>query len=267
MRVAIIEDEPLAAERLRDLLLAYPSAAIDLLGETDSVAEAIELIPEWQADLLLCDIHLADGLSFNIWQHVEVNCPVIFTTAFEQYTLKAFKVNSIDYLLKPVQAEELYAALDRFQVRQKAAAVTETSAAFTASSLLNPAILAELTTALRRPNFRQRLMSKVGDRLVPILVESIAFFESIDRITWAYLPDGKRHALGETLDELEGTLDPQRFRRLNRAVIAQDSAVEQLMPYSNSRYRAQLRGHLGEPIIVARERVASIRAWLGGEAG
>ena len=117
---------------------------------------------------------------------------------------------------------------------------------------------------MRGPTYRQRLMSKVGDKLIPVRVDDVSFFESIDRITWAYAPDGSRQPVGETLDRLEALLDPARFRRLNRAVIASAEAVERLTAYSNSRYRAHLTGHSGEPVVVARDRVQGIKEWLGG---
>ena len=262
MKIAIIEDEPLAAQRLRGLLADYPDADVEVVGETDSVAEAIEEIGGWGADLLLCDIRLADGLSFNIWQHVDVDAPTIFTTAYEEYALRAFKVNSVDYLLKPIEAEELYAALSRFRKTRNGAPAVVTAD-----------LVAQVAAAMAKewgsrgpapePAYRERLMSKVGERLLPIRVADVAFFESVARITWAYAADGSRHAVSETLAELEAVLDPSHFRRLNRAVIASAAAVEQLVPYSNSRYRARLKGHKGEPVIVARERVAEIKTWLG----
>lgn len=260
MRIAIIEDEPLAADRLRAIALAYPREAIQIVGETDSIAQAIELIPTWHTDLLLCDIRLADGLSFNIWQHTKVNCPTIFTTAYEEYALQAFKVNSIDYLLKPIQAEELYAALDRFGASRLQSSRQDNATLTT----LSPQLIEQLTAAIHKPTYRQRLMSKIGDKLLPIIVQNVAFFESIDRITWAYMPEGKRHPVSETLDELDTLLDPQLWRRLNRAVIAQASCIEQLTAYSNSRFRAHLKGHAGGPVIVARERVTGVKDWLAG---
>ena len=117
---------------------------------------------------------------------------------------------------------------------------------------------------MRGPAYRTRLMSKVGDKLIPVRVDDVSFFESIDRITWAYAPDGSRQPVGETLDRLEELLDPGQFRRLNRAVIASATGVERLTAYSNSRYRAHLVGHKGEPVVVARERVSGVREWLGG---
>ena len=256
MRIAILEDEPLAAQRLRGLLADYPGAEVEVVAETDSVAEAIDEVGTWGAELLLCDIRLADGLSFNLWQHATVATPTIFTTAYEEYALRAFKVNSVDYLLKPIEAGELYAALDAFRQNFRRDAPP--------ASTVTAELVAQVAAAMHRPSYRERLMSKVGDRLVPVRVADVAFFESVNRITWAYRADGSRHAVSETLAELEAALDPARFTRLNRAVITSAAAVEQLVPYSNSRYRAHLRGHRGEPVIVARERVGEVKAWLGG---
>ncbi len=265
MRIAIIEDEPLAAERLEGLLADYPNAEVELVGTTDSVSGAIRSIPGWNPDLLLCDIRLADGLSLNIFSRVEVKAPVIFTTAYEQYALRAFKVNSIDYLLKPIRATELYAALDRFGDSLPARSGT---AAPATPAGFSPEVLEQLLTAVKeqRVVYRERLLSRVGTKLVPLPVARVAYLESIDRITWAYAPDGTRHPISETLDQLEVDLDPQHFRRLNRAVIAQASAIEQLTAYSNSRFRAHLIGHRGEPVIVARDRVGGVKAWLAGNA-
>ncbi len=256
MKVAIIEDEPLAAERLRDLLANYPEERVYVVGQTESVAETIAALPNWDADLLLCDIRLADGLSFNIWEHIAVDTPTIFTTAYEEYALRAFKVNSIDYLLKPIEAAELYSALDKFAARLQRSDQQLSGV---------PAnVIAQVLQAMRQTKYQQRLVAKVGDKLIPLAVQDIAYFHSIDRITWAYGFDGSRHPASETLDQLERVLDPERFARLNRAVIAQDKAIKQLIAYSNSRYKVQLEAHTGEAIIVARDRVADIKAWLAG---
>ena len=119
---------------------------------------------------------------------------------------------------------------------------------------------------VRGRRYRERLMSRVGDKIVPVPVERVAFVRSIDRISWAYDSEGSRFALSENLDQLEELLDPARFRRLNRAVIASAPAVEQLTAYSNSRFRAHLRGHRGEPVIIARDRVSGVKSWLAGDA-
>lgn len=254
IRIGIIEDEPHAAERLVHLLKDYPSATIEVVGQTDSIGGAIESLPTWNADLLLCDIRLADGLSFTIWQHIDVTTPTIFTTAYEEYALRAFKVNSVDYLLKPIKAEDLFAALDQF--RKLNDVQTQSSSPLTSE------ILAEVARMVNRKAYPTRLMSKVGDKLVPIPLAGVAFFQSIDRITWAYSFDESRHPVAETLDQLEELLDPSSFMRLNRNVIAQAEAIQQLSAYSNSRYRAHLTGQKGDPIIVARERVNTVKNWL-----
>ena len=281
LRVAIIEDEPLAADRLRKLLGDYPDCEIEVVGEAESIAEAIELLPTWTLDLLLCDIRLGDGLSFNIWDHVAVDCPTIFTTAYEEYALRAFKVNSIDYLLKPIEPSELYATLTRFvesesSRKQSRSVGTNSDATATgvsgstsdAQAGLTPEVIAQVVAAMREPRYQQRFMSKVGDRLVPLATTDIAYFKSIDRITWAYRFDGSRLPVGETLDQVEQRVDPSVFARLNRAVIAQAASIEQLTAYSNSRYRAQLKGDTShDPVIVARDRVASLKKWLAGGLG
>jgi DNA-binding LytR/AlgR family response regulator len=256
MRIGIIEDEPHAAERLRKLLEDYQGSEVEVVGETDSIAGAIATLESWQADLLLCDIRLADGLSFTIWEHIEVATPTIFVTAYEEYALRAFKVNSIDYLLKPVEAADLYAALDQFK---KLTAQRSPQA----SAALAPDLIAEVARMVTRRSYRERFLSKIGSKLVPVYVTDVAYFLSIDRITWAYGFDGSRQPLSETLDELEQSLDPEAFRRLNRACIVQDKAVEQLDAYSNSRFRVQLPHYKGDPIIIARDRVKEIKAWLG----
>lgn len=255
IKVGIIEDEPHAAERIVHLLKGYPGANIEVVGQTDSIAGAIASLPSWNAELLLCDIRLADGLSFTIWQHIDVDTPTIFTTAYEEYALKAFKVNSVDYLLKPIKAEDLYAALDQFQkLTTKANTPVETK--------LSAELIAEVARMVNRKSYRERLMSKVGSKLTPVYVSEIAYFLSIDRITWAYGFDGSRQPLNETLDELEQLLDPKNFRRLNRATVAQASAIEQLNAYSNSRFAVQLPNYKGEPIIIARDRVQGVKDWL-----
>ena len=254
IKIGIIEDEPHAADRLIHLLKTYEGSQIEVVGQTDSISGAIEELASWNADLLLCDIRLADGLSFTIWQHIEVKTPTIFTTAYEEYALQAFKVNSVDYLLKPITAQDLFAALDQFLTIHRSAAP--------ATTLLTPELLAEVALMLNRKTYRERLMSKVGAKLVPIAVSQIAYFLSIDRITWAYGFDGSRQPISETLDELEALLDPRQFRRLNRATIAQAAAIEQLTAYSNSRFCAQLVKYKGDPVIISRERVSEVKNWL-----
>lgn len=250
-KIILIEDEPLAAERLRDLVLAYPNGAPEIIDFSESIEEAVEAINKEQPDLLLCDIQLADGLSFNIWSQVDVRCPVIFTTAYEAYALRAFKLNSIDYLLKPINPEELYAALDKFLDTQKT------------NNPITPELIAQVAAAIRQPSYRDRYMSQVNDKLTPIAVSQINFFQSAERITWAINQDGRRFPLDPTLADIESEIDPRQFFRINRAFIVKNSAVKQLVAYSNSRYRVDLEGYKDkELVIVARDRVGKFKEWL-----
>ncbi len=250
-KIILIEDEPLAAERLRDLVLAYPNGTPEIIDFSESIEEAVEAINKEQPDLLLCDIQLADGLSFNIWSQVDVRCPVIFTTAYEEYALRAFKLNSIDYLLKPINPEELYAALDKFLDTQKP------------NNPITPELIAQVAAAIRQPTYRDRYMSQVNDKLTPISVSQINYFQSAEKITWAINQAGRRFPLDPSLAEIEAEVDPRQFFRINRAFIVKNSAVKQLVAYSNSRYSVVLEGYKDkEPVIVARDRVGKFKEWL-----
>ena len=250
-KIILIEDEPLAAERLSDLVLAYPNGSPEIIATAESIEESVEAINEQTPDLLLCDIKLGDGLSFNIWTQVEVNCPVIFTTAYKEYALRAFKLNSIDYLLKPINPEELYTALDKFLDTQKT------------SNPVTPELIAQVAAAIRQPSYRDRYMSQVNDRLTPISISKINFFQSAEKITWAINQEGRRFPLNPTLAEIEAELDPRQFFRINRSFIVKNAAVKQLVAYSNSRYQVELEGYKDKtPVIVARDRVGKFKEWL-----
>lgn len=251
MRLIIIEDEPLAVDRLQDLLKGYQNAEVNVLDICESITEAVESIPTHRPDLLLCDIRLADGLSFTIWKNIEVKCPVIFTTAYEEYALRAFKLNSIDYLLKPIKAEELYKALDQYRATQEP------------KNLVTPELIAQVAAAIQQPSYRDRFMSQVNDKLTPLSVSQISFFHSADKITWAYNASGRRFPLDQTLSEIEAEVNPDLFFRINRAYIVKLDAVKQLVAYSNSRYSVELEGYKDNtPVIVSRERVGEFKRWL-----
>jgi len=252
-KIILIEDEPLAAERLRDLVLAYPNGTPEIIDFAETIEEAVEAINKQHPDLLLCDIQLADGLSFNIWSQMDVGCPVIFTTAYEEYALRAFKLNSIDYILKPIDPKELYVALDKFLATQKISAPNPVTAE----------LIAQVAAAIRQPSYRDRYMSQVNDKLTPIAVSQINFFQSAEKITWAINQEGRRFPLDPTLSEIESEVDPRQFFRINRAFIVKNSAVKQLIAYSNSRYRVDLAGYKGsDSVIVARDRVGKFKKWL-----
>ncbi len=253
MKLYLIEDEPLAMERIELLLEDYNTHPFEIVGRAESVVEAVAFLSENQPDLLLCDIQLADGLSFTIFEKTKVSCPVIFTTAFEEYALKAFKLNSIDYLLKPIQKTELFAALDQFHSQQKPASP---------SVEINQALFAEVANLLQN-KFKTRYMVKLNDRIIPVAVSDIRYVKSEHKITWAFTHTGKKYPLDETMDQVESFIDPQRFFRVNRAYLISIEAIEQLIMYSNSRYKVILKnGDPNDEIIVSRDRVGRLKKWL-----
>lgn len=254
MNFLVVEDEPLAAERLAGLLERYAtdSTVVGLADSVKSAAEWLERNPV--PDLVFLDIHLGDGLSFEIFERTTVACPVIFTTAYQEYALKAFKVNSIDYLLKPIDREELFAALDRFQSRRPEAAATVPSVE-----------LLQQVVQMMNHQYKSRFMVKRGEHLAAIATEDVLFFFSEDKITWLKTAEGKRYALDLTLEQLELLLDPRHFFRVNRQYIIGFKAIADAVAYSNSRLKLKLRHAENaddDPLLVSRDRVSDFKRWL-----
>lgn len=255
MRVVIIEDEALAAERLGNLISQY-DPAIEIAACLDSVQEAVDWFRSARApDLAFFDIQLADGHSFEIFEQCQVPCPVIFTTAYDEYALRAFKVNSVDYLLKPIDADSLRQAFDKY-ARLKAAFAPEGQ-----EVLLQT--VRQVAQAIHQPAWKNRFAVKSGAHLHSVPVEDILSFLYEDKIVWLRRRDGKKFAVDYTLEQLETLLDPARFFRLNRQVVASFAAIKTVTAYANSRLAIQLAGQQ-EPIIVSRERVQDFKAWLDG---
>ena len=250
MKVLIIEDEPQAARRLESLLRSLLPEA-EIIPAVDSVKRAVEwLKSNPHPDLILMDIQLADGISFRIFDEVKVDSSVIFTTAYEEYALKAFKVNSIDYILKPYDEEELRRALDKFNRLSRPAYGPEWARQ----------VEAAMQMLTRR--YKERFVIRIGDRLRTVETEDFLFFFSQDKATFGQTSEGRKYVLDFTLDQLEGTLNPARFFRINRKYIIGLKAMEEVSSYSNSRLLIKLKGSEAEDVIVARERVEMFKAWL-----
>jgi DNA-binding LytR/AlgR family response regulator len=263
-KALIIEDEPLAANRLARLLAAQTQVSLTVVAQLASVQEAVAYFKEQPTpDLAFFDIQLADGLSFEIFEQVEVTCPIIFTTAFDAYALRAFKANSIDYLLKPIDDEELAQALQKWQRLTSApAAGTPPSADLPQLQLLQQA-LQQLQNP-SAPAYKNRFVLKVGEHLRAIPVEDIDFFYSFEKATFLQTVDNRRFALDYTVEQLEQLVDPQRFFRVNRGYLVQLKAIQDIVHYTNSRLKVLLRHHPQEEVLVSRERVGAFRAWLDG---
>lgn len=251
MRVIIIEDEDLAAWGLISKLQRIEPGT-EVLATLDTVKSAVQWFRENPApELAFFDIQLADGLSFEIFEQVKVPCPVIFTTAYDAYALRAFKVNSVDYLLKPVDQDDLARALSKLrQLRGPAA--------------MDAGAIQQMIQMLRPRQYKTRFMVKVGDHLSAIAAEEIDFFFGENKIVWLRHQNGRKYPVDYTLEQLEDMLDPQHFFRLNRQYIATIGVIKDVVSYSNSRLKVTLREPMTpEDILVSREKVEAFKMWLG----
>ena len=250
MRVLIIEDEPQAAARLTSLVQELqPSWSI--VATLDSVKRSVAWLKQNACDLILMDIQLADGLSFEVFDQVEVKTPVIFTTAYNEYALKAFKVNSIDYLLKPIDKDELVMALKKYS-------------SLTGKLPVQDKMIESIGLAMQMltKKYKERFVIKVGEHLKSIAVGEILFFFSLEKTTFAQTADGRKHILDFTLDQLDGLLDLDRFFRINRKYMVSVHAIKDMITYTNSRLKLILKTSDDDDVIVARERVQDFKNWL-----
>ncbi|TGE23691.1 response regulator transcription factor [Hymenobacter aquaticus] len=257
MNAFVIEDEPLAAKRLTDLLRRQ-NPPVEVRATADSVEAAVVLLQTAATppDVLFLDIHLSDGLSFELFEKADVRCPVIFTTAYDAYALRAFKVNSIDYLLKPIDEEELQAALTKLhKLRGVAAAPTPS---------FDPALLTQVLQQLQpQSQYKKQFVVKVGEHLKVIPVENISYFFSLEKATFLQTRENRRFVVDQTLEQLEKLLDPRQFFRLNRAYYAQHDAIQDIIHYTNSRLKTVLTPAAPDgDVLISRERVPAFRAWL-----
>ncbi|MET4076302.1 LytTR family DNA-binding domain-containing protein [Hymenobacter sp. UYCo722] len=270
MTVLLLEDEYPAAERLQRLLLqAAPEARV--LAVLDTVAGALAWLATHPApDLILSDIQLADGLSLEIWEQAVVPSPVIFTTAFDAYAIRAFQAHSVAYLLKPVKLAELQAALAKLRRWSELSVKTEELRADSAdqppatpnSSLLTLNSIEHLLDALRP--YKTRFLVRQGEQLLPLPVAEAAWFLSRHETVTLVTTDGRRFVLDYTLEQLEALLDPARFFRLNRQLIAQLPAVRRLHPHFGGKLLVELHPAPSEEILVSREKASALKAWLEG---
>src|SRR5690242_13433845 len=229
MRILIVEDEDLAVKKLQKTLETVDPTA-EVTGVTDSIKDTVEwLMNNPQPDLILMDIELADGQSFEIFNLTEVKSPVIFTTSYDEYALKAFKVNSVDYLLKPVQQEELQAALNKFR-KMKAGS---------GADLQLDSLVRELQQKLQPKEYRKRFLVKHGQKLVSVEVDEIAYFYSDGRLNFFKTFDNRKFVVDYTMDELNEMLDPDQYFRISRSFFISVNSVAQIHDYFGNRLMLQ----------------------------
>lgn len=252
LKVLIVEDEKPAAEWLGQLIQKL-NRGIAVSAVLDSVTGAADWFRQNPApDLAFMDIQLADGLSFDIFDRVKVPCPVIFTTAYQEYAIKAFKVNSIDYLLKPISLNELEAAFRKFEAQR---------ATVQGTPELTAEILGKVKEMLRKP-YKSRFVIKVGEHLKSVPVEEILFFYSLEKATYLCTSDHKTYLVDYSLDRISEMVDEQRFFRINRKYILSSQAIADIVFYTNSRLKIKLKKPDHESVIVSRDKVPAFREWL-----
>ena len=248
MKILIIEDEIRAASQLQRMLRAC-DFNFELLAIIDTVEDAVLWFQENNnPDLVFMDIQLADGLSFEIFQKTVVDAPIIFTTAFDQYAIQAFKVNSVDYLLKPIQQDDLIGALNQFRKSTKPAPVDD-------------AVLKKLLSELQAPHLREGLLVKSGNGFVQIKISELQYCYSEDSITFGVTQD-HRFVIEETVDDLFTTLDPKKFYKINRSQIVAKSSIEKIEPYLNHRVILSITHPRDQEFIVSRSKTSDFKHWM-----
>lgn len=256
MTVLVLEDEYPAAEHLQRLLhQAAPTAQV--VAVLDSVTTGLAwLNSNLPPDLILADIHLADGLSLELFERTVVRSPIIFTTAYDAYAIRAFKANSVDYLLKPIKLAELTAALTKLEQWR-----TPAPAAPDAAQRLE-----RLLDSLPRPDqhYKSRFLVRSGEQLLPLPADQAAWFQSRHEVTTLVALDGRRFVVDYTLEQLESLLDPRQFFRLNRQYVAHLQAVQRLHPYFNGKLKLDLAPSPTDEVVVSREKASAFKQWLEG---
>jgi DNA-binding LytR/AlgR family response regulator len=259
MNVLIIEDESATARRLQKLLSEIDTG-IEVLAIHESISQTVKwLQTHGEPDLMFMDVNLSDGLSFGVFEEIEVNCPVIFTTAYDQYAIQAFKVNSIDYLLKPVNKDDLAESLRKYHKLQRIEGDAKIDIA-----KLDIGKLA-LALGIQKTDYIKRLVVRYGENIKAIEVKDAAYFYSEDKIVFMTLKDGKTYPVDFTLDHLEARLDPELFFRINRKFVISYHAIEKMISYSKSRIKITLNPPSTLESISSTERSGEFKEWLAGK--
>ncbi|MFK7756131.1 MAG: LytR/AlgR family response regulator transcription factor [Flavobacteriales bacterium] len=249
-KVLIIEDEKPAAERLKRLVSMLGD--ISILAHLESVEEAVQWFKNNPPpDVAFFDIQLADGKSFSIFEKTTVKCPVIFTTAFDEYAIQAFKVNSVDYLLKPVDETELQVAWNKFIT------IYDREEPETIATLNK-----QLKTLLTKKQFKSRFLIKRGEQFKFIPTEKVAYFFSDAGNTFLVDSEGKQNLLDDKLETIEGQINPEHYHRISRKFIVSSKSISKITSYFNSRLLLELSPNSPQEVIVSRERVSEFKAWL-----
>lgn len=247
MRILIVEDETAAYENLVDIISEI-DPGIRIAGSTESVKQTVIWLKNNPApDLILMDIHLSDGDAFSIFDRISIETPVIFTTAYDEYAIKAFKVNSIDYLLKPIKAEELKNAIEKFNK-------------YSRQDVLQ--YLTQLTNFNPAEKYQDKILIPVKDRLVPVSTKDISFFYTTEKNTRIFLKNGSSYQYSKTLEQIESTLNPSDFIRANKQFLIERSSVKNITIWFDSRLLVTMDIETPERIYVSKNKASEFKAWM-----
>ncbi len=248
MQALIVEDERLSAERLKSLI-AKVDPEMEIAGILNSVSSSKEWLRDNSPpDVMFLDIQLNDGTGFDLLSEVEDSCPVIFTTAYDNYAIKAFKFNSVDYLLKPIDETELASSIKK--LKQQASVPTPQEQDF--------GKLQKIITG----DFKQRFLVKLGDQYQSVVIPEISYFVYQDAMCYVVVKEGRKYPIDYTMDQLEGLLNPLEFFRINRQMLLCLSAIKEIHSYFNSRLLLRLAPDHEEDVIVSRDRVGDFKRWM-----
>lgn len=247
MRVLIVEDETAAYENMADALRTI-DPAIEIAGNTESVSQTQEWLQTHpQPDLIFMDIHLSDGSAFLLFDRMKIETPVVFTTAYDQYALDAFRVNSIDYLLKPVKPEELQRALDKFRHWMPADM---------------GGYLSRLMALAPKPAYKEKILVPLRDKLLPLPLTDVACFYTTNKQTLVCLKDGRQLPYVKTLEQIMAMLNPSRFIRANKQYIIARDSVREIVVWFDSRLLVKLTTDTPEPVYISKNRATEFKAWM-----
>lgn len=249
MKILIVEDELLAASRL-ELLIRKIIPKFEIIGIAKSIEEAVNIVENNHIDLGFFDIQIEDGLSFDVFEKADVKFPVIFTTAYNEYAIRAFKLNSIDYLLKPISEVELNNAILKFE-----------NIWSNSTNKITGSIIDEMKQLLAG-NFKDRFTAKIGNKMEIIYTKDISYFYSFNKGTYVRSKNEREFLLDSSLDIIFPTLNPAEFFRINRKHIVNINFIKDIYSYSNSRLLVNMKTKVNDEMIVSREKVRAFKNWL-----
>jgi DNA-binding LytR/AlgR family response regulator len=249
MKVLIVEDETVAYTNLKKIISEI-DPKIEVIGNTESIKQTVNKLQETSnlPDLIFMDIHLSDGSAFNIFNLITVEIPIVFTTAYDEYAIEAFKVNSIDYLLKPIEVEEVRRALEKFKKLNKQDVVQYIS------------MLSQLMPS--QDKYPEKILIPVNDKLIPVALDSISCFYTTDEKTTVILKNGKNYPYRKTLDSINQTLNPKYFLRVNKQHIVSKESIVNITIWFDSRLLITLDTETPERIFVSKNKAAEFKQWM-----